>query len=154
MLNFYIGHLDNEVIKIDSRFKAQFKRINLLTDFSRRVVAGVDKSEVHSENIIISPVLGYVTPLELSGGVKLLLLLMYNDIITEFNYFGENCYKYIAEIARVKDVTLCVTQSVYRFFELSGVDKVRVVNVDTVYYDEASMNKSIRKYIKENSLFR
>ena len=65
------------------------------------MIADVDKSEVVSASLIQSPVLGPISPLQLSGGVKT-LMLMDNDLEHVFNAStcGDNCAKWILEIAR------------------------------------------------------
>ena len=68
------------------------------------MIADVDKSEVVSASLIQSPVLGPISPLQLSGGVKT-LMLMDNDLDHVFNAStcGDNCSKWILEIARLHE---------------------------------------------------
>ena len=60
------------------------------------------KDEV-SANLIESPVLGPIPPTQLSGGVKTLILIA-NDRKRIFNAStcGNNCAKWILEIARIE----------------------------------------------------
>lgn len=52
-----------------------------------------------------SPVLGQIAPERLSGGVKGLILWLFDeDYYPDMIIFGENCCKWIAEIARVRDI--------------------------------------------------
>ena len=64
------------------------------------MIRDVDKSEVVGPNLIQSPVLGPISPLQLSGGVKTLMLLD-NDRSRVFNVStcGDNCAKWILHIA-------------------------------------------------------
>jgi hypothetical protein len=72
------------------------------------MIRDVDQSEVTSERIIDSPVLGPVTPRELSGGVQALMLMAYDDSGKVFNASacGDSCAKWILKIAEKKDLTV------------------------------------------------
>lgn len=53
----------------------QYRDDWLTKPLSKEIIQDVDKSEVVSANLIDSPVLGAISPKELSGGVKTLLLM-------------------------------------------------------------------------------
>ena len=67
----------------------------------------VDKSVVLGEAVIDSPVLGKISPLGLSGGVKTLILIK-NEPQNIFNAStcGDNCAKWILKIAEKQDTTI------------------------------------------------
>ena len=62
----------------------------------------MDKSEVISANLIDSPVLGAISPKELSGGVKTLLLMANDKSGKIFNAStcGDNCAKWILQLGK------------------------------------------------------
>lgn len=62
----------------------------------------MDKSEVVSANLIDSPVLGAISPKELSGGVKTLLLMANDKSGKVFNAStcGDNCAKWILQLGK------------------------------------------------------
>lgn len=76
----------------------------ILTDFSRRAISSIDKSEVIDVNCIKSPVLGSIPPERLSGGVKTLMAIKYTDIKVHLASMGDNCFPFLKEIADEKDV--------------------------------------------------
>lgn len=56
---------------------------------------------------IKSPVLGIIPPTELSGGVKTLLLIKNcPDEVFNASTCGDNCARFILELAKAKDVTI------------------------------------------------
>ena len=59
------------------------------------------------KNTIKSPLFGLISPVGLSGGVKTLILIA-NDSKHVFNASncGDNCAKWILEIAKQKDITI------------------------------------------------
>lgn len=101
----------------------------MLTDFTKRVVRDIDQSEVISARIIESPVLGAITPEELSGGVKAILIAMYKDddgMELMLERMGENCYPFLYEVGRLKDIV--VHTELLPIFDFSSGLSVRVTN--------------------------
>ena len=71
------------------------------------MIKDIDKSEVVGPRVIDSPYLGSMAVEKLSGGVKT-LILMNNDNEHIFNASacGDNCAKWILEIAKSKDLKI------------------------------------------------
>ena len=72
------------------------------------MIKDVDKSEVIGPHLIESPVLGPISVKEISGGVKTLILMAFDDSGRIFNASacGNNCAKWILEIGKRKDLTI------------------------------------------------
>lgn len=77
-------------------------------ELSREMIRDVDRSEVIGAHLIESPVLGPISPKELSGGVKTLILMALDDKEQIFNASacGDNCAKWILKISRMKNLTI------------------------------------------------
>ena len=76
-------------------------------DFVKKMIQDVDHSTVISAHIIESPVLGAITPRELSGGVKVLILMLKDDsFIYNMSNCGDNCAKWLLKIAEQEDRTV------------------------------------------------
>ena len=76
-------------------------------DFSKAMIKDIDKSSVIGPRIIDSPVLGGITPRELSGGVKTLILIYeVPDRIFNASTCGDNCAKWILKMGEEKDITI------------------------------------------------
>ena len=79
------------------------------SDFARKVIKRIDRAHILSAQAIDSKALGVIPVTQLSGGVKTLLLIL-NEPEKIFNAStcGNNCAKYILEIARLlqRDVTI------------------------------------------------
>lgn len=104
------------------------------TDFSKRVVKEIDKSELVNRNYVLSPVLGSISTKNISGGAKILICTMYTDKIYRASSFGDNCFPILADICREKDVILLMDVSFTPF--RAGFDKVYFIDSDkTVYTD-------------------
>ena len=75
MLSVYLGRMEEAVyyppVYFDNRYEDEW-----ITDKqSVEIIRDVDKSDVVSAHLIESPVLGPISPKELSGGVKTILLM-------------------------------------------------------------------------------
>ena len=72
------------------------------------MIRDVDRSEVIGAHLIESPVLEPISPKELSGGVKTLILMALDDKEQIFNASacGDNCAKLILKISRMKNLTI------------------------------------------------
>lgn len=88
----------------DNRYEEEW----IMQPLAKQMILDVDQSVVISERLIDSPVLGPISVKELSGGVKTLLLMAYDNSGKVFNASacGDNCAKWILKIAAKKDLTI------------------------------------------------
>ena len=95
MLKVYLGSCDNEIYNPPVYFINQYEDKWLITDLAKEMIKDVDKSEVVGPRLIQSRVLGPISPRELSGGVKTLLLMAFDESGRFFNATacGDNCAK-------------------------------------------------------------
>ena len=80
----------------------------LVNPLGREMIEDVDRSHVISAHLIESSVLGPISPKALSGGVKTLLLLAFDESGAVFNASacGDNCALWILKIAEEKELTI------------------------------------------------
>ena len=73
----------------------------------QEMIIDVDKSRYIAGEYIESEVLGPISPLNLSGGVKTLISIYKNpELIFDATSCGENCARWIIEIGKRNDVTI------------------------------------------------
>lgn len=90
-----------------SSFKNRYQDEWLLDYFAKEVIADVDRSEVIDANSIKSPVLGIISPLQLSRGVKALILMRhFPGKIFNASNCGDNCAKWILKIGEEQNFTI------------------------------------------------
>lgn len=107
-------------------------------DFVKEMIRDVDRSEVISSHIIESPVLGAITPKELSGGVKVLILMLKDDsFIYNMSNCGDNCAKWILKIAEKKDLMVYL-QHIMRF---EGDFEIQIMNTGKIVHN-------MKEYVK------
>ena len=92
------------IVYFDNRYEDEW----ITEKLSVQMIKDVDKSVVISSRLIDSPVLGPISTRELSGGVKTLILMAFDDSGKIFNASacGDNCAKWILKIGDLKDLTI------------------------------------------------
>lgn len=75
MLNIYYGRMPEAIFNTAVYFKNVYEDSWITDFFAKEMILDVDKSVVLGEAVIDSPVLGKISPLGLSGGVKTLILI-------------------------------------------------------------------------------
>ena len=107
MLTIIYGDEPRSIYNTNVYFKNTYESDWLESELAKKMIQDVDDSEVLSGECIKSPVLGQIPPERLSGGVKTLLLMLNEpDRIFNASTCGDNCAKWILEIAKQKDLTI------------------------------------------------
>lgn len=107
MLRIYFGKKENAIYNTSVYFKHSYEDEWITDRFAKEIVADIDKSEIVGANSIISPILGNISPLQLSGGVKTMILMkhMPGKIFNASNC-GDNCAKWILAMGEEQDFTI------------------------------------------------
>lgn len=108
MLNIYLGNMENVIFHPPTYFDNTYEDEWITDPLSIEMIKDVDKSVVVSSHLINSPVLGPIPPVNLSGGVKTLMLMAFdtNNRVFNVSSCGDNCAKWILQIASQKDLTI------------------------------------------------
>lgn len=133
MLNIFFGDMPEAIYNTAVYFKNVYED-NWITDsFSRKMILDVDKSIVLEQAVIDSPVMGKIPPTSLSGGVKTLILMKHEpEKIFNASTCGDNCAKWILEMAKVQDFTINL-RHIMDFGE--GKFEIRILNTNQVVHD-------------------
>ncbi len=126
MLNVYFGDMPEAIYDTSTYFKHAYKNKWIVDSMTIEMIKDVDKSEVIGDNLIQSPVLGPISPLQLSGGLKTLILI-YKDSSRIFNASkcGNNCAKWLLKMAEDKKKVINL-RHIMDFGD--GEFKIRVIN--------------------------
>ena len=108
MLEIYLGEMKDVIYHPPTYFDNRYEDEWITNPLSVEMIKDVDQSEVVGSHLIESPVLGPISPKELSGGVKTLMLMAFEDNGRIFNasVCGDNCSRWILEIAGRKNLTI------------------------------------------------
>lgn len=136
MLSVTFGDMfgtENYIYNTDLYFDNTFQDKWITSDFGKAVIKDVDKSDVFSAHVIESPFLGSITPNELSGGVKTLLLMAFdNSKIFNASTCGNNCAKWILKLGREKKLRI----NLRHVMDFGTEDfKIKVTNTGTVVHN-------------------
>ena len=133
MLSVYYGDMPEAIYNPALFFKNSYSDDWITDELSKKIIRDVDKSEVIGPRIIDSPVLGGITPRELSGGVKTLICIYKRpDRVFNASACGDNCAKWLLEIGKRQDVTINL-RHLMDFGEIEFT--IKVLNTDQTVHN-------------------
>ena len=107
MLKIIFGNYENAIYNTSVYFKNTYQDEWITDELSVEMIKDVDQSVVVGPHMIESPVLGAISPRELSGGVKTLILIhKEKSKIFNASTCGDNCAKWLLKIGERDDVVI------------------------------------------------
>ena len=146
MLNIFLGNMEEAIyfppVYFDNRYEDEWITEKLSVD----MIKDVDQSVVVGPRLIDSPVLGPISVKELSGGVKTLILMAFDDSGRVFNASacGDNCAKWILHIAEEKELTINL-RHIMNFGK--GEFEARILNTGDVVHNMKEFIVAAAKYV-------
>ena len=129
MLNIIFGDTENAIYHPPTYFDNTFRDEWITDPFSVEMIRDVDQSDVISARAIDSPFLGSISVRELSGSVKTLILMMFDNSGKVFNATacGDSCAKWIVEIGKRKNLTI----NLHHVMDFSACGDFRAIILNT-----------------------
>lgn len=129
MLKIVFGEVEHGVYHPPTYFDNQYEDHWITNPLSVEMIKDIDKSEVVGTHLIESPVLGPISTKEISGSVKTLILMAFDESGKIFNVSscGDNCVKWIVEIGKRKDLTI----NLHHVMDFSSVPVFEAVMLNT-----------------------
>ena len=129
MLKIIFGEVEHGVYHPPTYFDNQYEDHWITNPLSVEMIKDIDKSEVVGTHLIESPVLGPISTKEISGSVKTLILMAFDESGKIFNASacGDNCVKWIVEIGKRKDLTI----NLHHVMDFSSVPVFEAVMLNT-----------------------
>ena len=107
MLKIIFGNCENAIYNTSVYFKNTYQDEWITDELSVEMIKDVDQSVVVGPHMIESPVLGAISPRELSGGVKTLILIhKEKSKIFNASTCGDNCAKWLLKIGEMEDAVI------------------------------------------------
>ena len=107
MLSVFYGDMPEAIYNPVVYFKNTYTDDWITDDLSKKMIQDVDRSVVVGPRVIDRPVLGGISPRELSGGVKTLIsIYKVPDKVFNASACGDNCAKWILRIGEMQDITI------------------------------------------------
>ena len=145
MLNVFFGDMPEAIYNTAVFFKNDYEDEWIIDPFVKEMIRDVDRSEVLDSGVIDSPVLGKIPPLGLSGGVKTLILVLFEPRkIFNASTCGDNCAKWLLKIAADEDRTINL-----RHIMDFGTEpfEINILNADTVVHSMREFVDIAIKYV-------
>ena len=145
MLNVFFGDMPEAIYNTAVFFKNDYEDEWIIDPFVKEMIRDVDRSEVLDSGVIDSPVLGKIPPLGLSGGVKTLILVLFEPRkIFNASTCGDNCAKWLLKIAADEDRTINL-----RHIMDFGTEpfEINILNADTVVHSMRECVDIAIKYV-------
>ncbi len=145
MLKIFFGNKEQAIYNTSVYFKNTYIDEWITDSFSAEMIKDVDKSVVVGPHLIESPVLGAITPKELSGGVKTLILI-YKDREHLFNASncGDNCAKWLLKMSENEDRTI----NLRHLMDFgSGRFEIEVLNNGKIVHDMTELVDAAGEYV-------
>lgn len=142
MLNVYFGDMPDAIYNTALYFRNVYQDAWITDSMSREIILDVDKSTVVSANLIESPVLGPISSVMLSGGVKTLLLIKHDKKqVFNASTCGDNCAKWILQLAEKRKLVI----NLHHVMDFGPDDfKIKVLNSGVIAHN---MSELIRESI-------
>lgn len=142
MLNVYFGDMPDAIYNTALYFRNVYQDAWITDSMSREIILDVDKSTVVSANLIESPVLGPISPVMLSGGVKTLLLIKHDKKqVFNASTCGDNCAKWILQLSEKRKLVI----NLHHVMDFGPDDfKIKVLNSGVIAHN---MSELIRESI-------
>lgn len=107
----------------------------------KRMVADIDRSELVSPHLVISPVLGAISPDRLSGGAKTLILIAHDERhVFNASVCGDNCAPWLLRIGMEQDVLIRLSHLMH-FAEEPY--EIRIANTGEVVHTQKELVCSV-----------
>ena len=133
MLSVFYGDMSEAIYDPVVYFKNTYTDEWITDELSKEMIRDVDRSIVIGPRVIDSPVLGGISPRELSGGVKTLMnIYKVPEKIFNASACGDNCAKWILKIGEMQDVKINL-RHLMDFGEEEFV--IKILNTDQIVHN-------------------
>jgi hypothetical protein len=142
MLKILFGETAGAVYHPPTYFDNRYEDEWITDSLSVQMINDIDKSEVVGAHLIQSPVLGSIPVKDISGGVKTLILMAFDQSGKIFNASacGDNCAKWIVKLGKGKDLTI----NLHHVMDFSGISDFEALILNT-----GKIVHSYEEYLKE-----
>ena len=148
MLTIIYGDTKDSIYNTSIYFKNTYEAEWIESDLAKKMIKDVDDSDVLGGECIQSPVLGQIPPERLSGGVKTLLLILNKpDKIFNASTCGDNCAKWILEIAKTQDITINLRHMMN--FGIENRFDIKVQNGGEIVHSMKELIPIANRYLNE-----
>ena len=147
MLNIYFGSMEGELRTADGWFDNQLPDEYYTTEFSKKVIKDVDKSDVLSVNAVDSPILGIIPITGISSGSKGVIVLRYTDKVVNLVSLGDNCVRSLLSILEEKELTVSSLRFV-DFYKYGYQGDINILNDNSTVSNSLDLFNKYYEYTR------
>lgn len=116
MLNILINDNSSKVLAKEHKYESyvsdyfddEYEDDWFKDEYVKKLIKEVDDTDVLADGTLHNKYLGGIVKSQLSSGVKGLILLYKTDCKINGDRLGDNCWKYVMEIAKNKDIYIII----------------------------------------------
>ena len=146
MLSIFFGnykgknYIDNPNLYFDNTYMDEW----LEDELSKEMVKDVDRSDLISPNLVVSPVLGAISVNRLSGGVKTLIQIAHDqEHVYNASACGDNCAKWLLRLGQERDVLVRMGHMMHFGDGESIRLNIRIDNTGEVVHSQSELNRKV-----------
>lgn len=145
MLNIFFGDMPGVIYNTSVYFKNTYDRDWLTKPNTIAMINDVDKSKVLGSSAIESPVMGIIPPVNLSGGVKTLILIdQVPEKVFNASNCGDNCAKWLLKLGTERDITI----NLRHIMNFGDEDfDIRILNTDQIVHNMLDLVSIAGRYV-------
>ena len=147
MLNIYFGSMEGELRTADGWFDNQLPDEYYTTEFSKKVIKDIDKSDVLSVNAVDSPILGIIPITGISSGSKGVIVLRYTDKVVNLVSLGDNCVRSLLSILEEKELTVSSLRFV-DFYKYGYQGDINILNDNSTVSNSLDLFNKYYEYTR------
>ena len=147
MLNIYFGSMEGELRTADGWFDTQLPDEYYTTEFSKKVIKDIDKSDVLSVNAVDSPILGIIPITGISSGSKGVIVLRYTDKVVNLVSLGDNCVRSLLSILEEKELTVSSLRFV-DFYKYGYQGDINILNDNSTVSNSLDLFNKYYEYTR------
>ena len=143
MLHIIYGDYDSDdyVFNPDVFFNNTYEEEWIIDPVARKMIKDIDGSDVIGPRAIDSPFLGSIPTERLSGGVKTLILMLFDEEhVFNASACGDNCAPWILKIAEEKELTIRLG---YLMDFGKGSFDIEILNIGKTVHSTKELNETV-----------
>lgn len=128
---------------VSDYFNSVYTREWLNNDLAKQIIRDIDRTEHVQDEFLMSPVLGGISPRDLSSGCKALLLLLNKpSAIVSGERMGDNCVDWLLKIGQMQDITITLHHCMQfpENFQIWSVNSEKMIDNRQEYLEELILN--------------
>lgn len=139
MIYITVAEPDNLIKEVEGWFKFNKQKEWFNIPLVKQIILGIDNTVAVKDEYMESPVFGGCSSDRLSTGCKAVILMYVQDRPVYATKCGDNCSPFILDVAKVKDITICLHHC------LTGFDR----DFDAMFLETGVITHNEEEYINE-----